>query len=72
MGQIQRLAGTIVEGGFICPQKWSTLNLDREAALKIIRPHAVVLLDSFAIPDKYLRSEVVRGNPYENFLNRAR
>ena len=52
--------------------KWSMLYSDKEAALKFVRPHTAVLLDSFGIPDKYLRSEVVAGNPYENFLNRAR
>ena len=48
------------------------LNTDKEAALKRIRPHTTVLLDSFGIPDKYLRSALVSGNPYENFLNLAR
>ena len=48
------------------------LNEEKEGALKRIRPHTAVLLDSFGFPDKYLRSELVRGNPYENFLNRAR
>jgi hypothetical protein len=72
ISQIQRLAEPIVEGGFVCPFKWAMLNTDKEAALNTIRPHVAVLLDSFGIPDKYLRSEVVRGNPYENFLNRAR
>ena len=70
--QLQRLSEPVIEGGFICPQKWSMLGLDKEAALKAIRPHTAVLLDSFAIPDKYLRSEVVKGNPYQNFLNKAR
>jgi len=48
------------------------LEVDKEAALKAIRPHAAVLLDSFGIPDKYIRSEVIKGDPYLNFLNRAR
>lgn len=64
VGQIQRLAEPIIEGGFICPRKWAMLNNEKEAALKAIRPHAAVLLDSFGIPDKYLRSELVSGNPY--------
>ena len=70
--QIQRLAEPIIEAGFICPMKWSLLGAEKEAAMKAMRPHIAVLLDSFGIPDKYLRSEVVRGDPYENFLNRAR
>ena len=72
IGQIQRLAEPVIEGGFICPVKWALLNTEKEASMKSIRPHTAVILDSFGIPDKYLRSEVVRGNPYENFLNRAR
>ena len=72
ISQLQRLSEPVIEGGFICPQKWSMLSVDKEVALKAIRPHTAVLLDSFAIPDKYLRSEVVKGDPYENFLNRAR
>ena len=62
--QIQRLAEPIIEGGFICPRKWSLLSIEKESTLKHIRPHTAVLLDSFGIPDKYLRSEVVKGNPY--------
>jgi acyl-CoA oxidase len=71
-GQIQRLAEPIIEGGFICPLKWAMLSNEKELALKRIRPHAAVLIDSFGIPEKYLRSEVISGNPYQNFLNRAR
>ena len=70
--QLQRLAEPVIEGGFICPVKWSLLHVEKEVAMKEIRPHVAVLLDSFGIPDKLLRSEVVRGNPYESFLNRAR
>jgi hypothetical protein len=72
IGQLQRLAEPIIEGSFVCPRKWAQLGNDREEALRRVRPHTAVLLDSFAIPDKYLRSEVVRGDPYLNFLNRAR
>ena len=70
--QIQRLSQSIIEGSFICPQKWSLLSREKEEAMKFIRPHTAVLLDSLAISDKHIRSEVISGNPYENFLNRAR
>ena len=66
------LKSYLLEGGFVCPIKWKLLTAEKEAALKAVRPHTALLLDSFAIPDKYFRSEVVKGNPYENFLNRAR
>jgi hypothetical protein len=72
IGQIQRLAEPIIETGSINPEKWAQLDTDKEAALKAIRPHAAVLLDSLGIPDKYVRSEVTHGDPYLNFLNRAR
>ena len=72
IGQIQILAEPIIEGGFVCPRKWSRLDNEKESALKNIRPHTAIILDSFGIPDKYLRSEVANGHPYENFLNRAR
>lgn len=72
IGQMERLAEPIIEGGFICPVKWSLLNSEKDTILKELRPHVAVLLESFGIPDKFLRSEAVRGHPYENFLNRAR
>ena len=72
ISQIQRLAEPIVSGAFVCPIKWSLLSAEKEVALKAVRPHTAVLLDSFGVPDKFLKSEVVKGNPYENFLNRAR
>ena len=56
VSQIQRLAEPIIEAGFICPVKWSLLSLEKEAVMKAMRPHLAVLLDSFGIPDKYLRS----------------
>jgi len=37
-----------------------------------LRPHTAILLDSFGIPEKYIRSELTHGNPYLNYLNRAR
>jgi len=56
IGQIQRLAEPIIEGGFVCPERWGMLNEEKEVALKRVRPHAAVLLDSFAIPEKFIRS----------------
>lgn len=56
IGQIQRLAEPIIEGGFVCPNKWILLNKDKQTSLKRIRPHVAVLLESFGIPDKYVRS----------------
>jgi hypothetical protein len=54
-----------VEGGFVCPIKFSELQGEKENILKRIRPLTINLLDSFGIPEKYLRSELVSGNPYQ-------
>ena len=61
---LQRLGEPIIESGFICPVKWVLLDQEKEEALRIVRPHVAVLLDSFGMPDKLLRSEVIQGNPY--------
>ena len=56
ISQIQRLAEPILSGSFVCPLKWKLLSAEKEESLKEVRPHTAVLLDSFGIPDKYLRS----------------
>lgn len=40
--------------------------------MKTLRPHTARLVDSFGIPEKYIRSELTQGDPYLNYLNRAR
>lgn len=37
-----------------------------------MRPITIGLVDGFGIPDKYIRSALISGNPYENFLKLAR
>ena len=69
---MHRLSQPVIEGGFVCPVKWALLNLEKEQLLKKLRPHIAIFLDSFGIPEKYLRSELTHGSPYENYLNRAR
>lgn len=64
IGQIQRLSEPILEGGFICPVKYNLLNDEKEKIFNRLRPIVAGLLDSFGIPDKFVRSELVRGNPY--------
>jgi hypothetical protein len=59
------LAEPIVEGGFVCPVRFGQLQEQKEVLLKVLRPLTAGLLDSFGIPDKYLRSELVSGNPYQ-------
>lgn len=57
-----------MEAGFVCPIKFAELQVEKEHILKRIRPLTVTLLDSFGIPEKYLRSELVSGNPYQVLL----
>jgi hypothetical protein len=49
----------------VCPIKFSQLESGKEIILKRLRPQTAGLLDSFGIPEKYLRSEVISGNPYQ-------
>lgn len=37
-----------------------------------MRPIMIGIVDGFGIPDKFLRSALVSGNPYENYLKLAR
>lgn len=54
----------IIEGGFICPIKYSLLSEEKEGIFNRLRPVVVGLLDSFGIPEKYIRSELAKGQPY--------
>lgn len=64
INQIHRNSEPIVEAGFICPRKFKLLGAEKEEILVRLRPMLAGLLDSFAIPDKYIRSEVAHGHPY--------
>ena len=64
MGQIQKLGQPIVESGVVSPQAMNALTPLREDILSRLRPTLVGLLDSLAIPDKYVRSELTQGHPY--------
>ena len=37
----------------------------KEEMLAKLRPHILGIVDSFGIPDKFLRSALITGNPYE-------
>ena len=64
MGQIQRLSQPVVESGAVSAAAMRALIPLREAILSRLRPALVGLLDSLAIPDKYIRSELAHGSPY--------
>ena len=79
IGQIERLSEPILQAGFICPIKFASLSDLKEKNFRRLRPIIVALIDSFGIPEKYYRSELAVGNPYnvplilsQNFLDRAR
>jgi len=40
--------------------------------LQKLRPKLIGLVDAFGFPEHLIRSELARGNPYENYLNQAR
>lgn len=60
------------EGGFITAQQTRSLYDLKEILLRNLRPDVIGLVDGFGIPDKYVRSALTYGNPYENYLQLAR
>ena len=70
IGQIQRLSAPIIEAAFICPTKFSLLEEEKQRIFARLRPIIVGLTDSLAIPEKYIRSQLARGHPYNvSFAN---
>jgi hypothetical protein len=55
----------IAEGGYILPAHITGLIQLKEKLLEEIRPNLVAILDSFLIPEGYLRSAFAKGNPYD-------
>jgi hypothetical protein len=53
------------EGGFITPEQTRSLQENKEALLKKLRGDLIGMVDGFGIPDKYIRSALITGNPYE-------
>ncbi len=64
IGQIQRLSSPIIEAAFICPTKFALLEEEKQRIFARLRPIIVGLIDSLAIPEKYIRSQLARGHPY--------
>lgn len=64
IGQIQRLSAPIIEAAFICPTKFALLEEEKQRIFARLRPIIVGLTDSLAIPEKYIRSQLARGHPY--------
>lgn len=53
------------EGGFITSAQTRSLFDLKEVLLKNLRPEIIGIVDGFGIPDKYIRSALIYGNPYE-------
>ena len=58
----------IIEGGFISPVQITSLKKLKEKTLNEIRPDLIGVVDGFGIPDKFIRSALISGNPYEVLL----
>ena len=55
----------IIEGGFITPDQISALKNFKELLLEHIRPHIISILDSFMIPENFINSALIHGDPYD-------
>lgn len=53
------------EGGFISSSQTRSLFDLKEVLLKKLRPDLMGIVDGFGFPDKYIRSALISGNPYE-------
>lgn len=58
-------AGHVIEGDFIQPGHVSSLKKAKESLLRKIRPHLIGLVDSFALRESMIKSELTYGNPYQ-------
>ena len=64
--------GTIASGAFITKEQIATLKMLKEELLAKLRPNLMGIVDGFGIPDKFIRSALISGNPYEVLLWRRR
>lgn len=68
VNQILTHSNPIIEGGFLTQPQIATLSELKEILLKTLRPHLIGLVDAFGIPEKFIRSALAKGNPYEVFF----
>ena len=54
----------LIEGKFISPNQISELKKLKEVVLSRLRPDLIGIVDGFGIPDKFIRSALISGNPY--------
>ena len=54
----------LIEGGFISSNQISLLKKLKEVILNRLRPDLIGIVDGFGIPDKFIRSALISGNPY--------
>lgn len=64
VNQILTHSGPIIEGGFLTHSQLADLIKLNAMLLKSLRSNLIGLVDSFAIPEKFIRSALAKGNPY--------
>ena len=62
---IIKYATPIIEGGFITPDQISALRNFKELLLERLRPHLISITDAFYIPEQFIQSALIHGDPYE-------
>lgn len=56
---------SLIENGQIRFEQMESLREQKQSLLEKLRPATIGLVDGFGIPDKYIRSALIKGNPYE-------
>ncbi|EEY69270.1 peroxisomal acyl-coenzyme A oxidase, putative [Phytophthora infestans T30-4] len=71
--QLEATAGEFMESGCVFPSEMAIIRANIEELLKLIRPHAVTLVDGFNFSDHTLNSTLGRfdGNVYEALYESA-
>lgn len=58
-------SSALIEGEYITSHHIGSLSKVKEIMLKKLRPNLIGIVDGFGIPDKFFRSALISGNPYE-------
>lgn len=67
-----RVSEVLIEGEYLSQVQIESLLLLKEDLLARLRPKLIGLVDGFGFPEHLIRSDIAKGNLYENFLNMAR
>ena len=58
-------ASPLIEGEYIANHHIGSISKLKEVMLKKLRPNLIGIVDGFGIPDRFVRSALISGNPYE-------